>query len=67
MSKKIDLNCPACESSEIRFRSGNRNYLCRRCGAVFYLEHSTIGINYHVIKSPSTQVQKYTLTRKWGE
>lgn len=67
MTKKIDLNCPACESSEIRYRTGAKDYYCRRCGAVFTIERDTRGIVYHVTNSPTTRTKQFELFRKWGE
>ena len=33
--KGVDLNCPFCDSINIRHRHGLPHYYCRRCGTTF--------------------------------
>jgi len=67
MSRKVNLDCPACNSSEIRYLSGSKSYYCRHCGCKFTITRHMSGIDYDVFESPTTKAQRFNLFRKWGE
>jgi len=65
--RKLKLNCPVCDRSDVRYRQVVDDYTCRHCGAVFTVVRTDKGALFKVTRSPTTAAQCFEVSRKWDE